>query len=92
MEERYDYLYSGEELKPFAETANAASRIVRKLYLYLNNHFSAKAAANAAVLKHQLGMSVPGTYRPELVARYPELDDIVETPAAAGTLLPIGRV
>ena len=88
-EERYDYLYSSAELKPFAETANAASRIVRKLYLYLNNHFSAKAVANAASLKHQLGMDVAGTYRPELVARYPELKDIVATSETTGALLPL---
>ena len=64
-EERYNYLYSGAELKPFAETVDAASRIVKKLYLYLNNHFAAKAVANAVVLKDQLNMPVDGDYPPE---------------------------
>ena len=65
VEERYDYLYSRDELKPFAETADAAHRLVKKLYLYLNNHFAAKAVANAAILKHQLGMPVAGDYPPQ---------------------------
>ena len=90
-EDRYDYLYSGAELKPFAETADAASRLVKKLYLYLNNHFAAKAVANAAVLKHSLGMAVPGAYPPEMVARYPELEGIVGTGTESRSLLPIER-
>ncbi len=57
--------------------------------MYLNNHVSAKAVANVVVLKHQLGMEVPGAYRPELVARYPELKDIVEATKATGTVLPL---
>src|SRR4029077_18464224 len=46
-EDRYDYLYSADELKEFSETAGAAKRLVKKLYLYTNNHFSAKSVANA---------------------------------------------
>ena len=75
-EDRYNYLYTPDELRPFAETAKAADRVVRKLYLYMNNHFAAKAVANAALLKHQLGMPVTGTYPREMVARYPQLDGI----------------
>ena len=78
-EERYDYLYSRDELKPFAETADAARRLVKKLHLYLNNHFAAKAVANAAILKHQLGMPVEGEYPPEFLIRYPELEGIIST-------------
>ena len=76
-DERYDYLYSPDELKPFAETADAARRLVKKLYLYLNNHFAAKAVANAAILKHQLGMPVEGKYPPQFLVCYPELEGIV---------------
>ena len=59
-EDRYDYLYSGAELEPFAEAAGATSQLVKKLYLYLNNHFAAKAVANAVVLKHLLDIPVAG--------------------------------
>ena len=41
-EDRYNYLYSAEELHPFAEAAREASREVTKAYLYANNHFSAE--------------------------------------------------
>jgi len=78
-DDRYDYFYTAEELKPFAETADAARTLVKKLYMYFNNHFSAKAVANAVQVKHQLGLDVEGDYPPEFVARYPELRDIVST-------------
>jgi uncharacterized protein YecE (DUF72 family) len=76
-EDRYDYLYSGEELKEFSETADAARRLVKKLYLYTNNHFSAKSVANAAMIKHQLGEPVEGAYPPEFVERYPDVAGVV---------------
>ena len=76
-DDRYDYLYSRDELTPFAETADAARRLVRKMYLYMNNHYSAKAVANAAMLRNQLGIPVPGEYPPEFIERYPELAGIV---------------
>jgi uncharacterized protein YecE (DUF72 family) len=72
-EDRYDYLYSADELKEFSETAGAAKRLVKKLYLYTNNHFSAKSVANATMIKQQLGEPIDGEYPPEFVARYPEL-------------------
>jgi uncharacterized protein YecE (DUF72 family) len=79
-EDRYNYLYSSKELKPFAEAVEEASkRDVKKAYLYANNHFSAKSVATAAILKHQLGQDVPGTYIDEMLKRYPELKGIVKT-------------
>ena len=77
-EDRYNYLYSADELKPFAEAAGEASRAVKKAYLYANNHFSAKAVANAAILKHQLGQPLPGEYLEEFVERYPDLKGLVK--------------
>jgi uncharacterized protein YecE (DUF72 family) len=85
-EDRYDYLYSGEELKEFSETADAARRLVKKLYLYTNNHFSAKSVANAAMIKHQLGEPVPGAYPPAFVERYPDVAGVVKvTPSGTST-------
>jgi uncharacterized protein YecE (DUF72 family) len=78
-EDRYDYLYTAEELEPIAEALGDASRKVRKAYLYANNHFSAKAVANAAILKHQLGQDLPGEYPEEFVERYPDLNGLVKT-------------
>jgi uncharacterized protein YecE (DUF72 family) len=72
-EDRYNYLYSAGELKEFTETAAAARQLVKKLYLYTNNHFSAKSVANAAMIKQQLGEPIDGEYSPEFLARYPEV-------------------
>jgi len=77
-EDRYNYLYSAEELRPFAEAAKTASEKVEKAYLYANNHFSAKSVANAAILKHDLGQDLPGEYPPEFLERYPDLKGIVK--------------
>ena len=76
-EDRYDYLYSSDELRPFAETASAAKEIVRKTYLYTNNHFAAKSVVNAVMLKARLGEPIDGEYPPELVAQYPEIRNLV---------------
>jgi uncharacterized protein YecE (DUF72 family) len=79
-EDRYNYLYTPDELRPFAEAARTAAQKKRVL-LYFNNHFSAKAVANAAVLKHDLGQILPGDYTREMVDRYPELRDVVRREA-----------
>jgi uncharacterized protein YecE (DUF72 family) len=77
-EDRYDYLYAAEELKPFAETATAVRALVRKAYLYFNNHFAAKSVANAVVLRDQLDQSVPDAFEPEMLEAYGALKPIVE--------------
>jgi uncharacterized protein YecE (DUF72 family) len=76
-EDRYDYLYSNDELREFAETASAARELVKKTYLYTNNHFSAKSVANAAMIKTQLGEPVQGEYPPEFIERFPDLAGVV---------------
>ena len=78
-EDRYNYLYAADELKKFGETAGAAQALVKKSYLYMNNHFSAKSVVNAVMLKAQLGQPIEGEYPPEVVERYPELQDLVVT-------------
>jgi uncharacterized protein YecE (DUF72 family) len=77
-EDRYNYLYSAEELRPAAETAMATKAIVGKAYLFLNNHFASKAVVNAVMLKHLTGEPIGGTYPPEMLERYPELAGLVE--------------
>jgi uncharacterized protein YecE (DUF72 family) len=84
-EDRYDYLYSSEELKEFSETADAARRLVKKLYLYTNNHFSAKSVANAVMIKEQLGEPIEGEYPAAFAARFPDLANTV-TPARTSGL------
>jgi uncharacterized protein YecE (DUF72 family) len=89
-EDRYDYLYSAGELKEFSETAAAAKALVKKLYLYTNNHFSAKSIANAAMIKQQLGEPIDGEYPPEFIERYPELRGVVKAQPSALSPQPFG--
>jgi uncharacterized protein YecE (DUF72 family) len=79
-EDRYNYLYSADEVSEFVETLDAAREIVRKAYLYTNNHFSAKSVANAAMIKKQLGEPLEGEYSEAFLARYPE---VAGTPVAS---------
>ncbi len=58
-EDRYNYLYTAEELEPFSEEAKAEAALEKRVLVYFNNHFSAKAVANADILKNQLGELAP---------------------------------
>jgi uncharacterized protein YecE (DUF72 family) len=78
-EDRYNYLYSRAELAPFAERARRTAASGKRVQMFLNNHFSAKAVANASVLKHLLEQPVSGEYPREMVDLYPELEGIVTT-------------
>ena len=86
-EDRYDYLYTADELKEFTETADAARRLVKKAYLYTNNHFSAKSIANAVMIKEQLGEPIDGEYPPPFLERFDQLRSVLEsrTRRTAGT-------
>ena len=86
-EDRYNYLYSADELKRFAETADAARRLVKKSYLYFNNHFASKAVVNAVMIKAQLGEAIPGVYPPAFVEKYPETEGLVSTAPAEFALV-----
>jgi uncharacterized protein YecE (DUF72 family) len=81
-EDRYNYLYSGDELREFADVAGAAKELVRKSYLYTNNHFASKSVVNAVMLKAQLGQPIEGEYPAALVERYPEIAGLVATSPA----------
>lgn len=59
-EDRYNYLYAEDELKEFTDTLDAARRLVKKAYLFTNNHYSAKSVANAKMIQQILGEPVTG--------------------------------
>ena len=77
-EDRYNYLYSSDELAPIVEEAEKAAERVKKAYLYANNHFSAKSVANAATIKDKLGQKLDGEYPEAFVQRYPDLEGLVK--------------
>jgi uncharacterized protein YecE (DUF72 family) len=87
-EDRYNYLYSTGELQEFSETAKAARELVKKSYLYTNNHFSSKSVVNAVMLKAQLGQPIEGEYPEALVETYPELRALV----SASRKVPVSKL
>jgi uncharacterized protein YecE (DUF72 family) len=87
-DDRYNYLYTREELQPIAETAVAARAIVKKAYLYMNNHFAGKSVANAVMLKEMVGEQITGDFPAEFVDRYPDVKDLVTTTAGSSVLRP----
>lgn len=59
-DDRYNYLYSIDELHEFADTVKAVNEIVKNdVRTYFNNHYSAKAIANARSLQEMLGVATP---------------------------------
>ena len=78
-EDRYNYLYSEAELRPIAQAVKTAGALVKKRYIYLNNHFAAQAIADAAVLRHMLDQPIEEPMPAELVSRYPMLKGRVPT-------------
>jgi len=78
-EDRYNYFYSEEELEPIAGKVRDIRAMIKKAYLFLNNHFSAQSVANATTLKSMLDVPVTSRMPPELVERFPDLAKIVAT-------------
>ena len=74
-EERYNYLYSLEELKPWAERIANIAHSADITFVITNNHFQGKAVANAfqliSILRGQ-----PVRVPENLCERYPELAGI----------------
>jgi uncharacterized protein YecE (DUF72 family) len=78
-EDRYNYFYSEDELAPIANKVRDVRAMVKKAYLFLNNHFSAQSVANAVTLKHMLDEPITQRMPAELVERFPDLAKIVAT-------------
>jgi uncharacterized protein YecE (DUF72 family) len=72
--ERYDYIYSAEELRTFADRIRARlERGLHRAYTFFNNHPGAKAVANAIMLRAELDAPVESELPERLVAHFPEL-------------------
>jgi uncharacterized protein YecE (DUF72 family) len=55
--ERYDYLYSEEELEPWVRTVNGLAE-KGDVYVITNNHFRGQAIVNAIDLRRAVGQSI----------------------------------
>jgi uncharacterized protein YecE (DUF72 family) len=74
--DRYDYLYSPEELEPWIDNIRKVSKNAQETYVVTNNHFRGKGIVNALEIKSNLtGGKVPGPA--SLVEEYPRLKDSI---------------
>jgi uncharacterized protein YecE (DUF72 family) len=74
--DRYDYLYSPEELAPWVDNIKEVARHAQETYVVTNNHFRGKGIVNALEIKSLLaGKPVPGPA--SLAAEYPRIKDSV---------------
>jgi len=71
-DERYDYLYSEEELQPWVEKIARMQMTAPEVYVVTNNHFRGQAVVNALEIQKALGRSVSAV-PPTLLEHYPRL-------------------
>jgi uncharacterized protein YecE (DUF72 family) len=80
-EERYNYLYSTDELKPWADRVAHIARSAEVVFVIANNHYQGKAIANALQLISIL-RGPPVAIPDGLAAYYPQLAEIALPPLA----------
>ncbi len=83
--ERYNYLYTQDELDPWAERIRHLAADGHSTFVVANNHFQGKSIVNALQLIRILTgakVKVPEPLR----AHYPELEAIASEPPAEPTL------
>jgi uncharacterized protein YecE (DUF72 family) len=86
--ERYNYLYSEQELEPWVKRIRHVSEGTETTFVAANNHFEAKGVVNALQLMSMLRgekVKVPEPLR----HRYPQLETIANEPSAEPTLFPL---
>lgn len=73
--ERYDYLYSREEIKKHAERIKTAVNApgIKKAFAFYNNHARANAAANAIMLSQELGARLKAMPAEGMLTNFPQL-------------------
>ena len=87
--ERYNYLYSLEELHPWVARIHTIQKHTRNIFVVTNNHFQGKAVVNALQL---IGILTGNKVKvPEpLRQHYPALERIASQTPAEPTLFPLG--
>jgi uncharacterized protein YecE (DUF72 family) len=85
--ERYNYLYTEDELAPWAARIRKLARKTQTTFVIANNHFQGKSVVNALQLIHMLtGEKV---HLPESLRHYyPQLEAIADAPADQPMLFP----
>ncbi len=85
--ERYNYLYSADELAPWVDRVRKVGEQARNTFVITNNHFQGKAVVNALQLISILKGSKVKVPEP-LRRQYPQLESIADTPPAEPMLFP----
>jgi uncharacterized protein YecE (DUF72 family) len=80
-DDRYNYLYSEEELRPWVEKVERIREMVDEAYVITNNHYRGQAVVNALELQLGLGVTMSGTVPRHLIDEYPRLKRLFEEPA-----------
>ncbi len=72
--ERYDYLYTPEELQPYAIRLKSIveNKDIQRAYIFFNNHPGAKAVANAVMMRAQLDIPVSQDLPQRFIELYPQ--------------------
>ena len=66
--ERYDYLYTKDELEDWLDRIHQVAKQAHETYVITNNHFRGQAAVNAAMLQKMYGLDA--VVPPELLEAY----------------------
>ena len=88
--ERYNYLYSTEELAPWAKRIAKVAERSREVFVITNNHYQGKGVVNALQLISILKGSKVKVPEP-LRQQFPELEAIADRPPAEPSLFPLGK-
>ena len=86
--ERYNYLYSAEELAPWITRVRKIAERARETFVVTNNHFQGKSVVNALQLISILKGSKVKVPEP-LRQQYRQLEAIADTPPVETTLFPL---
>jgi uncharacterized protein YecE (DUF72 family) len=85
--ERYNYLYTEQELEPWAARVHRVAAGSESTFVITNNHFEGKGVVNALQLVHLLTHAKVKVPEP-LRLQYPALDLIASEPPAEPLLFP----
>jgi len=86
--ERYNYLYSREELVPWAARIQKVSKQAGTVFVIANNHYQGKGVVNALQLINILTKTKVNVPEP-LRQHFPQLDSIAASRPAEPTLFPL---
>ena len=76
-DDRYNYLYSPDELKPWIDKVQRMKQRVNDFFVITNNHYRGQAIVNALEIQAAIGR-VTATLPPQLIAAYPRLKRLLK--------------